>query len=68
MAVTIVNGFICLTPGLDEVVKAQKWIDPRPAPAEPEVPVKREAIQALPEAKAPDPRLKPGLSALNIVT
>jgi hypothetical protein len=30
MSVSIVNGFICVTPGPEEVIKAQKGIDPKP--------------------------------------
>jgi hypothetical protein len=30
MSVSIVNGFICITPGPEEVIKAQKGINPKP--------------------------------------
>jgi hypothetical protein len=68
MAVTIVNGFICLTPGLDEVLKAQKGIDPRPDLARPDAAMKPQAVRATAETKAADPGLMPGPSGLNIVT
>jgi hypothetical protein len=68
MAVTIVNGFICLTPGLDEVVKAQKGIDPRPALPQPEASMKPQSVQAPVESKAADQRVIPGPNSLNIVT
>jgi hypothetical protein len=43
MSVSIVNGFICITPGPEEVIKAQKGINPKPGlpkASETEQPVK----------------------------
>jgi hypothetical protein len=49
MSVSIVNGFICVTPGPEEVIKAQKGINPKP-----DLPSAGEIEQAI----APAPNLK----------
>jgi hypothetical protein len=49
MSVSIVNGFICVSPGPEEVMKAQKGLNPKP-----DLPSASQIGQAI----APGPNLK----------
>jgi hypothetical protein len=53
MSVSIVNGFICVTPGPEEVIKAQKGINPKP-----DLPIAGDIGQAI--TPMPNPKLEDG--------